>query len=79
MNKIALAGYTAIWVPKKVPTLIIGNEYDFMTPFEIFQSDSRFLRSNIKFVEIKEAGHFNWMDNPDAVKAAFQMYSDALD
>lgn len=75
MNKVASSGYTASWIPKNVPALIIGNEFDYMTPFEIFQNDPRFSRPNIQFVEIKEAGHFNWMDNPGAVKAAFQSYS----
>jgi pimeloyl-ACP methyl ester carboxylesterase len=78
MHKVASEGYTATWIPENVPALIIGNEFDYMTPFEIFQNDPRFLRPNIKMVEIKEASHFNWVDNPDAVKAAFQSFSDTL-
>lgn len=79
MHKVESSGYTATWIPENVPALIIGNEFDYITPFEIFQSDPRFLRPNIEFVEIKEAGHFNWIDNPDAVKAAFQNFSASLD
>lgn len=74
MNRVGSIGYTATWIPKTIPTLIIGNEFDYMTPFEIFKNDHRFLRSNIEFVEIKGAGHFNWVDNPEEVKAAFQNY-----
>lgn len=72
MHKVASSDYTATWIPENVPTLIIGSEFDYMIPFEIFQNDPRFLRPNIKLVEIKEAGHFSWIDNPEAVKAAFQ-------
>lgn len=78
MDKVASKGYTATWIPKNVPTLIIGNEFDYMTPFGIFKNDQRFLRPNIQFVEIKAAGHFNWIDNPEDVKAAFQNYSRTL-
>lgn len=78
MDKVIVSGYTAAWIPKNVPALIIGSEFDFMTPFEIFQKDPRFLRPNIQLVEIKEAGHFNWMDNPEDVKTAFQNYSESL-
>lgn len=78
MKKVSTYGYTATWIPENVPTLIIGNEFDGMTPFEIFQNDLRFLRPNIELVEIKEASHFNWIDNPDAVKKAFQHFYSAL-
>jgi pimeloyl-ACP methyl ester carboxylesterase len=79
LDKVASCGYTATWIPENVPTLIIGNEFDYMTPFEIFQNDPRFVRPNVALVEIKEAGHFNWIENPDAVKAAFQNFSARLD
>ncbi len=78
LHKVEACGYTATWIPEKVPALIIGNEFDYMTPFEIFQNDPRFARPNIELVEIKEAGHFNWIDNPEGVKAAFQNFSDSL-
>lgn len=79
MHKVVSYGYTATWIPSQVPTLIIGNEFDYMTPFDIFQKDERFRRPNIEFVEIKEAGHFNWIDNPEAVKSAFDHFSKTLD
>jgi len=78
MNKIAASGYSATWIPEKVPTLIIGNAFDYMAPFELFRNDSRFVRPNIELIEIKEAGHFNWIDNPDAVKAAIQNFATNL-
>lgn len=79
MHKVTSEGYTATWIPEHVPTLIIGSEFDCMTPFEIFQNDPRFVRPNIELIEIKEASHFNWIDNPDAVKTAFQNFSATLD
>ena len=49
-----------------------------MTPFELFQNDLRFLRDNIELCEVKEAGHFSWIDNPSEVKAAFEKFSARL-
>lgn len=75
LDKLISSNYSATWIPKKVPTLILGSEFDWMTPFELFQNDPRFLRDNIEFCEVKEAGHFSWIDNPSEVKAAFEKFS----
>lgn len=79
MHKVISCGYTATWVPQNVPTLIVGSEFDYLTPIEIFENDLRFVRPNIELIEIKEAGHFNWIDNPDAVKVAFDKFCASLD
>jgi pimeloyl-ACP methyl ester carboxylesterase len=78
MHKAVKDGYTASWIPQNIPTLIVGGDFDYMTPFDIFKDDLRFQRPNIKFSEIKEAGHLCWIDNPNAVKAAFQDYLEVI-
>lgn len=78
-HKVTSCGYTATWILQNIPTLIIGSEFDYLTPFELFKDDERYLRSNIDFIEIKEAGHFSWIDNPEAVRVAFQNFSATLD
>ena len=78
LDKLVSSNYSATWIPEKVPTLILGSEFDWMTPFELFQNDPRFLRDNIEFCEVKEAGHFSWIDNPSEVKAAFEKFSARL-
>ncbi|MCH9611435.1 MAG: hypothetical protein SP1CHLAM42_15260 [Chlamydiales bacterium] len=61
--------FDAKWIPSKVPTLIIGSEYDCICPFELY--DSRFDRGNIEKLYIKDAGHFGWLEKPDVYKEAF--------
>ncbi len=78
LEKLVACNYSATWIPKKVPTLILGSEFDWMTPFELFKNDTRFLRENIEFCEIKEAGHFSWIDNPSEIKAVFERFAARL-
>ncbi len=78
LDKLISSNYSATWIPEKVPTLILGSEFDWMTPFELFQNDPRFIRDNIEFCEVKEAGHCCWIDNPSEVKAAFDKFSARL-
>ncbi|MBY0281364.1 MAG: alpha/beta hydrolase [Alphaproteobacteria bacterium] len=58
------------WIPKKVPTIIIGGAHDFITPIGIFQQDLRFNRSNIKMINLVDAGHFPWLEQPQLVNKA---------
>lgn len=78
LEKLVSINYSATWIPERVPTLVLGSEFDWMTPFELFQNDARFLRENIELCEVKEAGHFSWLDNPSEVKAAFEKFSARL-
>lgn len=64
--------YQATWVPQQVKTLIIGGELDYINPYNIFAQDAKTNRPNIKKVEIKDAGHWAWIDQPDAVKRLFE-------
>lgn len=63
------------WIPKKVPVLIVGASHDFVTPSIIFKQDTRFHQANIKMIDISDAGHFPWVEQPLLVKEAFKMFS----
>lgn len=69
---------SAKWIPQKVPTLIIGSKYDCICPFSLFKNDQRFHRENIKLLFIVNAGHCPWIENPAAVKEAFDEFSMTL-
>jgi pimeloyl-ACP methyl ester carboxylesterase len=66
--------YEAKWIPQKIPTLIIAGENDLVTPLHLFSQSKVFCRDNILLQSIHNAGHFPWIDNPEEVAAAFQMY-----
>lgn len=68
----------AKWVPQQVPTLIIGAKYDCICPFSLFKKDQRFHRKNIKLLFIENAGHCPWVENPEAIREAFQEFSSQL-
>ena len=42
-----------------------------MTPFSLFENDSRFSRDNIILRKIQDAGHLPWVEKPDEIKKAF--------
>ncbi|MES2215156.1 MAG: alpha/beta hydrolase [Pseudomonadota bacterium] len=77
-KKAAEMPYNATWVPQQVKTLIIGAEFDAMTPFVLFQKDARFKRDNIKMAFIKDAGHFPWVEQPKEVKRLFDRFTRSL-
>ncbi len=62
----------AQWIPQQVPTLIIGSKYDCICPFSLFTKDKRFHRKNIRLLFIEDAGHCPWVENPTAVRQAFE-------
>ncbi|MBU6383133.1 MAG: alpha/beta hydrolase [Verrucomicrobia bacterium] len=69
-QKVLETHYSAKWVPQQVPTLIIGAKFDAITPFSLFEKDTRFARDNITMRFIEDAGHFPWIENPTAVREA---------
>jgi pimeloyl-ACP methyl ester carboxylesterase len=76
----ALEGKLAAqWVPKRVPTLIIGSKYDCICPFSLFAKDERFHRQNIELLFIEDAGHCPWVENPTAVRQAFEELCERID
>lgn len=66
--------YSAKWVPKDIPTLIVSGSEDLPTPLALFSEKREFLRKNILMREIRNAGHFPWIENPQAVISAFEDY-----
>ncbi|MEO8963787.1 MAG: alpha/beta hydrolase [Gammaproteobacteria bacterium] len=70
--------YQAKWVPKKIPTLILAGENDNIIPLSFFIKSKQFKRKNITIREIKNAGHFPWIENPKLVQTVFNEYSSEL-
>ena len=67
--------YQVRWIPQKLPTLVLGGEYDMITPIELFQSDSRFQRDNIAIKIIPDASHFPWAEQPKFVEKTLQNFA----
>lgn len=70
--------YQAKWVPKKIPTLILAGEKDQIIPLHFFIQSKKFKRKNIMLREIKNAGHFPWIENPKGVVRVFNEYTQKL-
>lgn len=66
--------FNAKWIPQNVPTLVIGAEFDAITPFSLFIKDKRFDRTNIIKHLIPHAGHFPWLEKPEEVKELFRNF-----
>ncbi len=66
--------YSAKWIPQEIPTLILSGSEDLPTPLKLFSEKKEYHRSNILMREIKNAGHFPWIENPAEVAAAFKEY-----
>lgn len=66
--------YQAKWIPKNIPTLILGGEKDHITPLSLFALSEDFQRENILIREICKAGHYPWMDNPEQISLVFREY-----
>jgi pimeloyl-ACP methyl ester carboxylesterase len=71
LKKVHEINYNATWIPQKVPTLILGASHDFITPYSLFENDTRFQRKNITLSKIQNAGHFPWLEQMAIVKEAF--------
>lgn len=63
--------YRARWKPRTVPALIISGAEDHIIDQRLWQEDAGFRRSHIVRRTIQSAGHFPWVENPDAVRSAF--------
>ncbi len=77
-RKAVEISYNATWIPEKVKTLIIGGEFDAITPFSLFQQDKRFDKQNIQKVLIKNAGHLPWIEESEKVKALIKEFEVAI-
>lgn len=70
--------FSAQWIPEHVPTLIICGSEDGITPSILFQNDGRFQRDTIDLSLVKNAGHFCWIDQPQAVARKLQTFAKTL-
>lgn len=66
--------YEAKWYPKNIPALILTGEFDQIIPLKFFKESSDFQGQNILIREIKNAGHFPWVENPEGVASVFEEY-----
>lgn len=66
--------YKAKWIPKIIPTLIIAGDSDHITPLSLFTESKYFQHDAILVREIKNAGHYPWVENPDQVIETFHEY-----
>jgi pimeloyl-ACP methyl ester carboxylesterase len=62
--------YQATWWPKTLPTLVVSGSADRIVTQSLWQAE-RFHTPNVIWRVIADAGHFPWIDNPAAVRAAF--------
>lgn len=66
--------YRAAWWPRDIPTLILAGEDDRIV-WQGGWDDPRFAGPNVIRRGVPAAGHFPWIENPDAVAAAFAALS----
>jgi len=69
--------YDAQWIPQ-IPTMIIGSDNDYMTPFSLFREDSRFQQSNIQLLDLPAASHLSWLEEEEAILAAFNAFAERV-
>ncbi|TZG28111.1 alpha/beta hydrolase [Sphingomonas montanisoli] len=62
--------YRATWWPESIPTLVLAGAEDRIV-WQGGWNDARLHTPNASFGTIAGGGHFPWIENPDAVNAAF--------
>ncbi|MEU8591169.1 alpha/beta fold hydrolase [Streptomyces sp. NPDC048664] len=63
--------YRALWTPRTLPTLLVSGAEDHVVDQDIWRQAEGFDRPNVLRRHIAGAGHFPWIENPDAVREAF--------
>ena len=71
--------YRARWTPRSLPTLIVSGGQDHIVDQRLWQHEPGFHGPRILHRRIAEAGHFPWIENPEAVRAAFADLTGLLD
>lgn len=56
------------WAPSKIPCIAMNGDFDFISPGFLFKEDQRFMRDNIKLIELANSGHFPWLENSAMVQ-----------
>lgn len=72
------ATYRAQWEPRNVPTLIVGGAEDHIVDQSLWALTPGFTGPNVLPRTIEDAGHFPWIERPDAVRDAFAELTAAL-
>jgi len=70
--------YQARWSPQTVPTLIVSGAQDHVVTQHLWRDEPAFARPNILHRRIEGAAHHPWLENPEAVRAAFTDLTDHL-
>jgi pimeloyl-ACP methyl ester carboxylesterase len=63
--------YRARWSPRTIPALVVSGAQDHVVTQQLWHEDPAFTRPNILHRRIEGAAHFPWIENPEAVHAAF--------
>jgi pimeloyl-ACP methyl ester carboxylesterase len=71
--------YQARWAPRDIPALIVSGAEDLVVTQHLWQQEPAFTRPGIMHRRIEGAAHFPWIENPEAVQAAFRDLADRLD
>ena len=73
--------YRAKWKPggSKPVTLIVSGAEDHVVDQSLWQQDPAFDQPHTLKRTIERAGHFPWIENPHAVRAAFEDFIDLLE
>jgi pimeloyl-ACP methyl ester carboxylesterase len=66
--------YQSLWIPIKIPSLIMTGSEDHITPLHLFKNNPAYQRGNILLDEIKGAGHYPWFENPRETLMAFEKF-----
>ncbi|MGW1790282.1 alpha/beta fold hydrolase [Streptomyces tubercidicus] len=70
--------YRARWTPRDLPTLIVSGDRDHIVDQRLWQDEPGFQGPHLLHRRIADAGHFPWIENPDAVRTAFADFADRL-
>jgi pimeloyl-ACP methyl ester carboxylesterase len=66
--------YKNTWIPKTLPTLIIGSTNDNLLPSLLFEREKAFIKENIKIVTLNQTGHFPWITHLELINKLFENF-----
>ncbi len=70
--------FSPIWVPQKLPTLILSGEEDQITRLSSFEGTPYLERPNIVVQSIPGASHFPWLEKPKEVSRGLALFFSRL-
>lgn len=69
--------YRAAWFPRDIPTLVVSGQQDRIVTQALWDDD-RYQGGSVRHVRIEGAGHWPWLDRPEAVTVAFEAFAGTL-